>query len=293
MKKDVTDFLKTQREVVESALRDYLLEEKSLKKLQKAMSYAVLSGGKRVRPILTILSFERCGGKDISRILPTACGIEFLHTFALIQDDLPSMDNDDMRRGKPTLHKAFDEATAILASDALFSLAFQLFSETPVPEKSRIAVIKEISEAIGAEGVVGGQILDLDRGKDLSPVTLRRLHYWKTAKLITASIKCGAILAQASSKTVEILEKAGVYMGMLFQITDDILDVISNEKILGKRTQKDIIRDRLTYPRIYGLGGARYRAVRYAKKAKSSFVLLGESFKVFQDITDFILTRSF
>lgn len=293
MKKGIVDFLNKKKEIVEEAIRDCFIESKSSPKLYKAMKYSVLSGGKRIRPILTILSFERCKGKDISKVLPTACGIEFLHTFALIQDDLPSMDDDDLRRGKPTLHRVFDEATAILASDALFSAAFELFSKTPVSEKIRIAVVKEICEAIGPEGVVGGQILDLDREKGFNPLTLRHLHYQKTARLIAASIKCGAILAKAPQKTVRILERGGIYMGMLFQITDDILDVISDEKTLGKGTQKDLIQNSLTYPRLYGLEGAKHRAVGYTKRAKRAFTLLGKSFRIFQDITDFLLTRSF
>lgn len=293
MKKEIVNLLNEKRGIVEKALKDYFIERKSPEKLYKAMGYSIFSGGKRIRPVLTLLTFERCGGKEISQILPLTCGIEFLHTFALIQDDLPSMDNDDLRRGKPTLHKATDEATAILASDALFSSAFELFSKMNINESERIRVIQEITQAIGPDGVVGGQILDLDEEKDFSPKTLRHLHYKKTARLITASIKCGAILAKAPLETIRILERGGAYMGMLFQITDDILDVVSNEKTLGKKTQKDMVQNRLTYPRIYGLDRTRRWAMGYAKRAKAYFTLLGEPFEVFQDITDYILTRSF
>ncbi len=293
MKREIADLLDEKRRVVEEALKSCFKEKKSPEKLYKAMAYSVLSGGKRIRPILTLLSFERCGGRDISQILPLACGIEFLHTFALIQDDLPSMDNDDLRRGKPTLHKATDEATAILASDALFSSAFELFSKMEIAESERVRVIQEITQAIGPDGVVGGQVIDLDQEKDFNPKTLRHLHYKKTARLIAASIKCGAILAKAPQRTIKILERGGVYMGMLFQITDDILDVVSNEKTLGKRTQKDMVQNRLTYPGIYGLDRTKVWAMGYAKRAKGYFALLGEPFEVFQDITDYILTRSF
>ena len=205
------------------------------KRLSQAMRYAVLGPGKRVRPILALESYRAAGGRNRQWIMPFCCGIELIHTFSLVHDDLPSMDNDDFRRGRPSLHRRFDEATALLAADALLVRAFELFARCPAPLNRRIAATVAICQAIGPAGMVAGQILDMDLRPNTGRKRLLATQRKKTALLIAASIVTGAILAGASAPTIRQLHKAGITLGMLFQLTDDLLDA-QQESDQGKAT---------------------------------------------------------
>ncbi len=287
--KDIVRYLKEKKTLVDNTLRKYFDD---INPFFQIMYYSVDSG-KRIRPILTIASFEASGGKDVNAILPIACGIELIHTYSLIHDDLPSMDNDDYRRGKASAHKRFGEAMAILSGDGLFAYAFEIFTQGNGLIQEKYSVIREVSDAIGPQGIAYGQMLDIKKGQAPTPTSLRRVHVNKTAKFIAVSIKCGAIMAGAPEAVKEELHKAGLYMGMLFQYTDDILDVIGEKEKLGKTPGKDSAVGKLTAPAVYGLDGARFRAERYASLAKNRFSALGERFNVLNQVTEYILERTY
>jgi len=286
---DINKYLAEKKALVDDALKEYFA---NINPFFKIMYYSI-DGGKRIRPILAIMSFEANGGEDLKTVLPVACGLELIHTYSLIHDDLPSMDNDDYRRGRPSAHKKFGEAKAILSGDGLFAYAFELFTSGNSFTDEKYLVIKLVSDVVGPKGVVYGQTLDIGNGEDHTPKSLRKIHINKTAKFIATSIKCGAIMARASEATADKLYKAGICMGMLFQYTDDILDVVGKKEKLGKTPGKDSAVGKLTAPAIYGLDGARFRADRYAHLAKKQFSKLGERFNIFNKITDFILNRTF
>lgn len=286
---DISKYLAEKKLLVDEAIKKYFVSQNPLFEM---MCYSIDSG-KRIRPILAIASFESNGGKDVNKILPVACGLELIHTYSLIHDDLPSMDNDDFRRGKASAHKKFGEAMAILSGDGLFAYAFELLTQGKDSTEEKISIIRSISEVVGPKGIVYGQVLDITDHKDMSPVTLREIHLNKTAKFIALSIKVGAIMACAKKERIDNLFKIGLYLGMLFQYTDDILDVIGEKTKLGKTPRKDSTSGKVTAPAIYGLEGARFRAGRYAALVKKKFSELGDNFHIFNDITDFILTRTF
>ncbi len=284
----VNEYLANKKRLVDEALRDFFLQKNSLFDI---MYYSV-DGGKRIRPILAIAGYEACGGEDIGVIMPVACGLELIHTYSLIHDDLPAMDNDDFRRGKASAHKQFDEATAILSGDGLFAYAFELFCKSDSHASERLEVIRSVSQAVGPKGVVYGQMLDISDTKR-QPNMLRNIHLNKTAKFIAVAIKVGAIMACAKKTVVDKLYRAGLCLGMLFQYTDDILDVVGKKSDLGKTPGKDQASGKLTAPAVYGLDGARFRAQRYADRTKSRFRELGSKFEFFCEMTDFVLNRSF
>ncbi len=286
---DIRNFLKERKRLVDDAIKKYFSDANPFFEVM----YYSTEGGKRIRPILAITSYEANRGTDFEHILPIACGLELIHTYSLIHDDLPSMDNDDFRRGKASAHKRFGEARAILSGDGLFAYAFELFTYAKGADEDKIAVIKAVSEAIGPKGVVYGQTLDIKEYNRPDPRILRSIHLNKTAKFIAVSIQVGAIMARASSRIINELYKAGLLMGMLFQYTDDILDVIGEKECLGKTPGKDKDAGKLTAPSVYGLDGARFRARRYAEMAKSRFTSFGKEFEIFNHITDFILKRTY
>jgi geranylgeranyl diphosphate synthase type II len=218
--------------------------------IHQAMRYSVFAGGKRIRPILCIEAFRIFSG-DITAVLPVACALEFIHTYSLIHDDLPALDNDDLRRGQPTCHKKFGEAMAILAGDALVTLAFETLAGAPVPADQRVTLIAEIASGAGTvDGMVGGQVADLEAGgKEVTPDTLEYIHRSKTAALIRASIVSGAIAAGASHEDQERLRNFGGLIGWAFQVTDDILDVEESSAALGKTAGKDQAQHKATYQR--------------------------------------------
>lgn len=286
---EIDKYLSDRKELVDRALKEYFSPENPF---FRVMFYS-LETGKRIRPILALASYEACGGIRMEDIMPIACGLEMIHTYSLIHDDLPAMDNDDLRRGKPTAHREFGEALAILSGDGLYAYAFELFAQGRDLIKERYRVIQIVSEAVGPKGIVYGQVLDIADHPAADPKILRQIHRNKTAKFICAPIICGAIMARAPQPTVQTLERAGTLMGVLFQYTDDILDVVGEKDRLGKTPGKDEHAGKLTAPRVYGLDGARFRARRYADRCRGLFAGLGSEFDIFQHITGFVLDRTF
>ncbi len=264
-------------------------------RLTEAMHYSLMAGGKRLRPILVFAGAEAVGG-DPEKLLPVACAIECIHTYSLIHDDLPAMDNDDFRRGKPTCHKAFDEATAILAGDALLTHAFRLLAheelEKTFPPERLFRLWRLISEAAGLYGMVAGQMADLlAEGKPVSPEELYFIHHHKTAALIRASVLAGAILAGAEARKEKNLSDYGWKIGHAFQIVDDILDLVGDEKTLGKPVGSDLAKKKATYPALFGLEGAYEKARHLLTEALESLSSFGSEADFLRDIAYYVLER--
>jgi len=237
---------------------------------------------KKAEEKIDILIKDQMG--TLTTDVPFACALELIHTYSLIHDDLPAMDNDDLRRGKPTCHKVFGEAIAILAGDGLFSHAYYLMTLTDVNKKRLLEAIKTISNAVGSLGIVGGQTMDIKMKGE-------RPHSRKTACFISASCEIGGILAGTSKKKREALRKGGLYLGMAFQIIDDLLDVIGDEKKVGKRLRKD--KDKVTYPALYGVDGSRFRAKAYTELAIKNFKKLGDASDKLVEISKYLEQRMF
>ncbi|MBQ9688860.1 polyprenyl synthetase family protein [bacterium] len=246
--------------IIEKSL-DELLPIKYPEKIYESMRYSVLAGGKRLRPMMC-LEVCRIFGGDVEKAIPTACAIEMLHTQSLIHDDLPCMDNDDYRRGKLTNHKAFDEATAVLAGDALLSYAPNLILKSQLDEEKKLRVLEEFFKAAGVDGIISGQIVDLDsEGKHIDRETLMYLHTYKTSALFKFALKAGAIIAGASDEDVEKMEVLGQKFGLAFQMCDDILDETSTFEELGKTIGKDKKADKQTMVTLFGLDVAKKEAI--------------------------------
>jgi geranylgeranyl diphosphate synthase type II len=260
--------------------------------IQTAMRYSVFAGGKRIRPILCLES-ARIFHEQVAPALYPGCAIEFIHTYSLIHDDLPALDNDDLRRGKPTSHKKFGEATAILAGDALLTLAFETIAAAPVSAELRVAMVTEIASAAGTvKGMVGGQVADLEaEGKPISPDMLEYIHRSKTAALIRASITSGAICAGAPADDVARLRRFGETIGWAFQVTDDILDVEESSAALGKTAGKDIAQQKATYPAVYGLDRSHQIAKELADKGIAELDAYGKRADRLRAIAEFLVLR--
>lgn len=266
---DVALYLADKKRLVEQALDSLLPPANSPpEKLHESMRYSVFSDGKRLRPILCMAAIEALGGNPLP-FMPAACAVELVHTYSLIHDDLPAMDDDDLRRGKPTNHKVYGEATAILAGDALLTLAFELIADmASAPAPSRLDIVRCLAECSGAAGMVGGQALDLvSEGKRVSKDTLDQIHAHKTAALIQAAVIAGGILGGASERQAKALSDYGFSLGMAFQITDDILDATGDETRTGKRVRKDEKARKATYPSVHGVEGAEKFARSYVDAA--------------------------
>ncbi|MBO4301446.1 MAG: polyprenyl synthetase family protein [Desulfovibrio sp.] len=237
-------------------------------RLRQAMLYSLLAGGKRLRPVLCMSAAALCG-LDPAQVLPFAAAIEMIHTYSLIHDDLPAMDNDDLRRGKPSNHRAFDEATAILAGDGLLTDAFLTMCSTSLPSERVLAAVAEIALAAGSSGMVGGQEWDMIHtgGPAIGLNQLRSMHAMKTGALLRASCVCGALLAGAHAELREAMSTYGVSLGVAFQIADDILDLISDTITLGKPVGSDVVHGKNTYPALVGLEKSRELASSYAREA--------------------------
>jgi len=260
-------------------------------KLFDAMSYSLNAGGKRLRPILILESAKAVGKESIDDIVDIAVASEFIHTYSLIHDDLPAMDNDDLRRGKPTCHKVYGEAIAILAGDGLQSYAFEMISsKKDISAEKLVRVINTLSHGTGVYGMVGGQAADILHEKEGSFSDIEFIHTHKTAKFIQSCCRIGAILADANPEEEEALSKYGLYIGMAFQIQDDILDEIGDENKLGKRTKKDKEKNKLTYPSVFGLEKSKIMAKEYIEKAKEEIKILKYP-DILSEIADFIIDR--
>lgn len=267
----LTDFFETDRAAIEAALERALPPESAPPQtIHRAMRYSVFAGGKRIRPILCYESARIFDGDaGAQNAVPAGCALEFIHTYSLIHDDLPALDNDDLRRGKPTNHKVFGEAMAVLAGDALLTLAFETLSKAAIEPARRVRVIAEIANAAGTvNGMVGGQVADVEAGgKPVDAATLEYIHRSKTAALIRASIVAGALAGGADDADVERLREFGENIGWAFQVVDDILDATESSASLGKTAGKDEAQQKATYPALYGL--ERSRAIAADLEAKA------------------------
>ena len=264
-------YLSDRQKIVDEALQRYLSDEDGVPHdLHNAMRYSVFAGGKRIRPILCLAALEACGG-DMAPAMPVACALELIHTYSLIHDDLPAMDNDDFRRCKPTSHKVFGEALAILAGDALLTEAFVLLSRAEkvrLAAEKRLAVIQEIANAAGVAGMVGGQALDIRTGKNSPDFEgLQCIHRLKTGALIAVAVKAGAILAGANDDKIQSLNVYGSHLGIAFQIADDILNVEGDSRLMGKQTGSDVASGKVTYPTLLGLENAKTKLVEHVESA--------------------------
>jgi geranylgeranyl diphosphate synthase type II len=288
-------YLNDRQNIVEEALTRYLPSEDNIPaEIFKAIRYSVFAGGKRIRPILCLAAVEALGG-DIAQALPVACALELIHTYSLIHDDLPAMDNDDFRRGKPTSHKVFGEAIAILAGDALLTEAFNLLSRAEkvrMPAERRLAVIQVIAQAAGIYGMVGGQALDLLVEKTTPDMdALSDIHRRKTGALIVAAVKSGAIMCGASEQKVQALTDYGMNIGLAFQIADDILNVEGDSGLMGKQTGSDAARGKVTYPSIIGIEDARIILSEHLAAAITSIDDFDDRALPLRVIADYIINR--
>jgi len=292
---DLDGYLKERRILVDAALDRFLPPEQSPPPtVHRAMRYSVLAGGKRLRPILVIAGAEAVGG-TARDVMPTACALELIHTYSLIHDDLPAMDNDDYRRGRLTNHKVFGDAMAILAGDALLTMAFKLIAENAALVKDpRVIrdVVAEIADAAGTEGMVGGQVVDIEsEGKTVTAETLEYIHIHKTAALIRVSLRAGVRLAGGDAAAVVAISDAGQSLGLAFQIVDDILDVEGSLETLGKMAGSDERKQKVTYPALHGIEASRREARRLIERTKSRLGVFGARSAPLCALADFVVER--
>jgi geranylgeranyl diphosphate synthase type II len=289
---DFASYLEACRRRVEAALDGALGPERP-ESLREAMRYSLLAGGKRLRPILCLAAFELAGGQG-DQAMPTAVALEMIHTMSLIHDDLPAMDNDDLRRGRPTNHKVFGEAAAILAGDALLTRAFEMVAlrSPDVPAARLLQVVGELSLASGAPGLVGGQVVDLEsEGQAVDLETLEYIHLHKTGALLRACVVSGALVAGADAPLLQALHTYARGIGLAFQIIDDILDVTASSAVLGKTAGKDLAADKTTYPKLLGLEESRRRADALVAEAKLALEPWRERASPLLALADYITSR--
>jgi geranylgeranyl diphosphate synthase type II len=292
---DIQTYIAESKELVDRYLEKLLPNEnEEPPTIHKAMRYSVFAGGKRVRPILVLASGESLGGER-SILLHLGAAIEMMHTYSLIHDDLPALDNDDLRRGRPTCHKVFGDAMAILTGDALMTRCYQVLAELPgVSDSTRVRVISEIAGATGTvRGMIGGQVVDLEsEGKNVGPDILEYIHHSKTGALLTACVRCGALAVGANSGELEALTGYGSKVGLVFQIVDDILDVTSSSEELGKTAGKDAKVKKATYPALYGLEASRVKAQELVESALEDIAEFGEKAENLRNLARFVVQRS-
>ena len=263
-------------------------------KVHQAIRWSVFAGGKRFRPAL-LLATGQAFGAAIEQLIKTACAFEMIHTYSLIHDDLPAMDDDDLRRGRPTCHVRFDEATAILAGDALQTLAFQTIADDDhLDASTRIALISELARAAATpEGMVAGQALDMEaEARQVNGAQLQEIHRLKTGALIVGSTRCGAIIGAADEKELAAVTAYGSHLGLLFQITDDLLDLTASAEELGKTPGKDVRSRKATYPALYGIDEAREKALKAHRAACEALEQIDRPTELLHHIVDFILRRT-
>jgi geranylgeranyl diphosphate synthase type II len=297
---DINRYLQEKKERVDSALERYLPKKEELtSNLYKAMQHSLFAGGKRIRPILSIASFEAVGGKG-ERILPFACALEMIHTYSLIHDDLPAIDNDDYRRGKPTCHKVFGEAIAILAGDGLLTEAFRLMTNQPAKDHSSgdevlvLDLINEVAQAAGVLGMVGGQVVDIEsEGKAVDLPTVQYIHTHKTGAMILASVRVGAKLGGAKETLLKALTRYGESLGLAFQVADDILNVEGEAALMGKKTGSDLVKGKATYPSVLGVEESKIRSKELVEMAVDALKPLGPEADPLREIARFIIAREY
>ena len=293
---DLKKYLQEKEDIVNKALDTLLPKEDEFpQRLHKAMRSSVFAGGKRIRPILAIAAAE-VFGKTAANVINIACAIELIHTYSLIHDDLPAIDNDDLRRGLPTNHKVFGEAIALLAGDALLTKAFQIMSQPSAVSGQQSALIlksiHEIAKAAGSTGMVGGQVVDIEsEGKEVAFPVLEYIHIHKTGELILASVRAGAILAGAENKELETITRYGEAIGLAFQIADDIIDVEGNKEDVGKNIGGDAKKGKVTYPSILGVDESRKRARELVDMAITALKDFDRKAEPLREIARYIVER--
>jgi geranylgeranyl diphosphate synthase, type II len=292
---DLKKYLKDKKDLVDAFFHAYFSEARRPEVLREAMLYSLFAGGKRIRPVLALASYEAFGG-DAADIVPYASTLELIHTYSLIHDDLPAMDNDDLRRGKPTNHKVYGDAVAILAGDALLTEAFVILSDPSLGRKIResdlLTAAREVAKASGMYGMVGGQVQDiLSENSEPEADTLEFIHRCKTAALICASVKIGAILSRRGEKEIDAMTEYGNNIGLAFQVIDDILDIEGETEVLGKPKGSDEKRKKMTYPRLYGIEKSREKAKELVGGAVASLAPFGDKAEPLREIARYLLER--
>jgi geranylgeranyl diphosphate synthase type II len=294
---DIRAYLEEKKRLIDAALTKTLpLETGYPSTLCKAIRYSVLNGGKRIRPILALAAFDASEGQG-EAIFPFACALELIHTYSLIHDDLPAMDDDDFRRGKPTVHRVFGEAVAILAGDALLSEAFRIMSRAAVEHRTdpvvAVGILHEISMTTGLHGLVGGQAVDLEsEGRDVDLPTLEYIHTHKTGALILTALRTGAKVGGASPEKLEAVTRYGERVGLAFQIVDDVLDIVGESSALGKPVGSDEARRKATYPRIVGFEESKRLAENLVEEAIANLKPLGERGEALEGIARYLIERT-
>jgi len=289
-------YLRSRRKEIDRAL-DYYLPKTNVKPatLHKAMRYSLFAGGKRLRPILCLAAAEACRGR-VTNALPLACALECIHTYSLVHDDLPSMDNDDYRRGRPTCHRVFGDGIAVLAGDALLTIAFEIVSKAkPAPRYDMSTLLREIAVAAGSQKLIAGQVADLEaEGRKVKRDQLRFIHENKTAAILKSSIRLGAMSANADAKKLRAVTQFGHGLGLAFQVIDDILDVTQSSEILGKSAGKDIAAKKATYPAVIGLGKSRAEARRLTRQAHDALsVFRDDEAEPLHCLANYLLEREY
>ncbi len=294
---DLKAYLDSKKRLIDKALEQKIIPEKKSGRLDHAMAYSLMAGGKRIRPILCMAAAEAVSGTDANAgILECSCALEMIHTYSLIHDDLPAMDNDRLRRGKPTCHIAFDESTAILAGDALLTLAFEILASAGATntEYARrwLKIIHSISRAVGYKGMIEGQMRDiLFEGRTISLDQLKHMHALKTGALIRTSVYAGAVLANASVEKIEKLDIYARNIGLAFQITDDILNIEGDPEIMGKATGTDQMYDKATYPALLGLAASGEYLAELIKNALLALETFGRPADPLRALAEYIVKR--
>ncbi len=292
---DLKTYLITRAAEIDAALDDFLPKATARPvTLHEAMRYCIFSGGKRLRPVLCLAAAEACGGK-LSNAHAAACAVEMMHTYSLVHDDLPAMDDDDLRRGRPTCHKVFGEAMAVLCGDALLTESFAVLVQTPATKRyGAREFIRELAHTGGSRKLIGGQVMDLEgEGKKLTKRDLVRIHETKTAALLATSLRLGAMTANAPAAKLEALTTFGYHLGLAFQVIDDILDVTQSTEVLGKTAGKDQAVEKSTYPALLGLDGSRKEAAKLTRKAMSALLPLGAKGGRLGEIASSLLEREY
>ncbi|MCS3483007.1 geranylgeranyl diphosphate synthase type II [Bacillus sp. JUb11] len=294
MTSNLNEFLTTRKQAIEDYLFTYVQELSIPEDLKSSMLYSLKAGGKRLRPVL-VLALLNAYGKGEEDGIPVGCAVEMIHTYSLIHDDLPCMDDDDLRRGKPTNHKVYGEATAVLAGDALLTESFRLITSQlsdDVPADQKLRIIDELVTSAGAFGMVGGQFDDMEaEQKQISLSELESIHARKTGKLLTFSVVAGAILAGASDDEIEKLREFSYHIGIAFQIRDDILDLEGSEEKIGKRIGSDTANEKSTYPSLLTLSGAKEKLDEHITRAKEIVSNLELEQNLLHDLCDLIASR--
>jgi len=288
-------YLKSRQEKIERALDRHLPKESTKPAtIHKAMRYSLFAGGKRLRPILCLAAAETCGGK-IDNALPLACALECIHTYSLVHDDLPSMDNDDFRRGRLTCHKVFGDGIAVLAGDALLTIAFEIISRgKPTSRYNMSTLLREVAVAAGSQKLIAGQVADLEaEGKETTRAGLRYIHENKTAAILTTSVRLGAMSANANPKQLAAITRFGRALGLAFQVIDDILDVTQTSEKLGKSAGKDVAAKKATYPAVIGLDKSRAEAKRLTKQAHDALSIFGTKAEALHALANYLLEREY